>query len=94
MPRALYQGTVIAESNETILLEGNHYFPPQAVKQEYLVPSNHRTICPWKGEASYYHVQVGDKRSENAAWSYLHPKEAAKHIAGYIAFWKDVTVKE
>ncbi|MEN3203287.1 MAG: DUF427 domain-containing protein [Atribacterota bacterium] len=93
MPRAIYQGTVIAESNETIFLEGNHYFPPEAVKKEYLVPSDHRTVCPWKGEASYYHVKVGNVVSENAAWYYPHPKEAAREIAGYIAFWKDVTVE-
>ncbi|MEN3186896.1 MAG: DUF427 domain-containing protein [Atribacterota bacterium] len=93
MPRAIYQGTVIAESNQTILLEGNHYFPPAAVKQEYLVPSDHKTVCPWKGEASYYHVKVGNAVSENAAWYYPHPREAAQQIAGYIAFWKDVKVE-
>lgn len=93
MPRARYNGVVIAESDQTILLEGNHYFPPETVRREYLVASDHKTICPWKGEASYYHVKVGDKMSQNAAWYYPHPKEAAREIAGYIAFWKDVEVE-
>ncbi|MCS7242974.1 MAG: DUF427 domain-containing protein [Candidatus Caldatribacterium sp.] len=93
MFRAIYQGVVIAESEKTIELEGNWYFPPEDVKKEYLFPSDHRTICPWKGEARYYHVRVGDHIAWNAAWYYPDPKDAARHIRGYIAFWKDVVVE-
>lgn len=94
MVRAFYNNVVIAESNRTIELEGNEYFPPEDVKKEYLIPSDHKTVCPWKGEASYYHVKVGDRMTENAAWYYPNPKEAARFIQGYIAFWKDVIVEK
>lgn len=92
--KAIWNGQVIAESDQTILLEGNHYFPPEAVRQEYLVPSDTHTTCPWKGVASYYHLQVGDQINRDAAWYYPEPKEAAKQIKGYIAFWKGVQVVE
>ncbi|PWH16583.1 MAG: hypothetical protein DDG59_09460 [Anaerolineae bacterium] len=92
--KAIWNGQVLAESDQTILLEGNHYFPPEAVRQEYLVPSDTHTTCPWKGVASYYHLQVGDQINRDAAWYYPEPKEAAKQIKGYIAFWKGVQVVE
>lgn len=90
--RATWEGAVLAESDRTIVVEGNHYFPPDTVDREYLVPSDHHTTCWWKGEASYYHVRVGDRVNENAAWYYPDPKPAAGNIAGRIAFWKGVRV--
>lgn len=94
MIRASYEGTVIAESDKTIFLEENHYFPKDSVDNSFLLESDHHTTCPWKGLAYYYHIQ-GDKLSENAAWYYPEPKEAAKKITGYIAFdTRFVTVEE
>jgi uncharacterized protein (DUF427 family) len=92
MTRAIWQGAVLAESSETVVVEGNHYFPPRSVRHEYLVESDEHTVCGWKGTASYYHVRVGDRVNENAAWYYPTPKKAASPIAGYIAFWKGVEV--
>lgn len=94
MPKAIWNGTVIAEtSSEAIeVVEGNIYFPVNAVHLEYLQPSDHHTICPWKGTASYYHVAAGGEVSRDAAWTYPQPKEAAKQIAGRIAFWRGVQV--
>ncbi|MFN3309129.1 MAG: DUF427 domain-containing protein [Anaerolineales bacterium] len=90
--KAIWNGEVIAESDQTILLEGNHYFPAEAVRQEFLLPSDTHTTCPWKGVASYYHIQVGDQVNHDAAWYYPEPSEAAQQIKGYIAFWKGVQV--
>lgn len=92
--KAVFNTVTIAESNETIVVEGNHYFPPQDVRTEYLEESDFSTTCPWKGKASYYHVRGKDKISENAAWYYPAPKEKAAHIKDYIAFWKDIRVVE
>lgn len=92
--KALFKDFVIAESNRTVVVEGNHYFPPEEVKKEYLEESSFSTTCPWKGRASYYHVRVKDAFSENAAWYYPSPKEKALHIKDYVAFWKDVRVIE
>ena len=90
--KAVFKNTVIAESSKTIQVEGNHYFPPADVNKEYLVESSYTTTCPWKGKASYFHVQVDGRMSENAAWHYPSPKEKALHITNYVAFWKDVQV--
>jgi uncharacterized protein (DUF427 family) len=92
--KAIWNGQVIAESDQTILLEGNHYFPAEAVRREFLEPSDTHTTCPWKGVASYYHVKVGNQINRDAAWYYPEPSEAAKQIKGYIAFWKGVQVVE
>jgi uncharacterized protein (DUF427 family) len=92
--KAIWNGQVIAESDQTVLLEGNHYFPAEAVRQEFLEPSDTHTTCPWKGVASYYHVKVGNQINRDAAWYYPEPSEAAKQIKGYIAFWKGVQVVE
>lgn len=92
MIKAIWKDTEIAESENTIIVEGNHYFPPADVKMEHLVATDYRTNCPWKGEAHYYNLVVANEKNINAAWSYPQPKEKAKHIAGYIAFWKDVSV--
>lgn len=93
MAKALYEGKVIAESNNTILIEGNHYFPEKSIKKEFFLPSDHETMCPWKGLASYYNIE-GEELSENAAWFYANPKEAAKEIKGYIAFDKRYVIIE
>jgi len=92
MARAIWNGVVLAESTQTVVVEGNYYFPPDAVHHEHLQPSDHQTTCGWKGEASYYHVLAGSQTNSNAAWYYPAPKEAARHIAGFIAFWKGVQV--
>jgi uncharacterized protein (DUF427 family) len=92
MPKALWQGATLAESGEGIMVEGNYYFPPQALKREYFTSSNTHTTCPWKGEASYYNIEVNGRLNKDAAWYYPSPKEAAKSIAGYVAFWKGVQV--
>ena len=90
--KAIWNGAVIAESDDTVVVEGNHYFPPSALKTEYFRPSEKHTICPWKGEASYYHVVVDGKTNENAAWHYPETKQAAEQIKGRVAFWHGVNV--
>ncbi|MAT68511.1 MAG: hypothetical protein CMJ58_03210 [Planctomycetaceae bacterium] len=94
MVQAIYQGTVIAESDDTVVVEGNHYFPAEAVRQEHLRSSTHTTTCGWKGTAGYYDVVAGEAVCANAAWFYADPKPAAAEIAGRIAFWKDVQVSD
>lgn len=91
--RAIWNGAILAESDETIEVEGNQYFPPDSVNREYLVDGDHHTVCPWKGEASYYDVQVDGETNRDAAWYYPEPTEAAAKIGGYIAFWKGVRVE-
>jgi uncharacterized protein (DUF427 family) len=93
MPRAIWNGAVVAESDRCEVVEGNQYFPPDAVKSEYFKPSNTHTSCPWKGLASYYTLEVDGKANPDAAWYYPEPKDAAKQIKGYIAFWKGVKVE-
>jgi len=93
MAKASWDGKVIAESNATVIVEGNQYFPPEAVKKEMFRPSNHTSLCPWKGTAHYYHVEVDGIRNENAAWYYPDPKPAAAEIKDRIAFWKGVRVE-
>ncbi len=90
--KAIWNGQVVAESNATIVVEGNHYFPPESVKREFFEPSATRTHCGWKGDASYYTLNVGGKKNPDAAWYYPDPKEAVSSIAGYIAFWHGVEV--
>jgi uncharacterized protein (DUF427 family) len=92
--KAVWRNAVLAESDQTIVIEGNHYFPPDAIRREYLRPSEKHSTCPWKGQASYYHVQVGDQTNQAAAWYYPDPKEAAKSIKNYVAFWRGVKVSE
>lgn len=93
MAKAIWQGQVIAESDEFEVVEGNVYFPSSAVHQEFFSASDHRSLCPWKGTASYYDVVVDGKRNENAAWYYAEPKDAAANIKDHVAFWKGVTVE-
>jgi len=94
MPKAVWNEKVVAESGETIVVEGNHYFPPDSVKSEFLKPSDTSSICPWKGTASYYHVEVNGSVNSDAAWYYPAPKEAAENIKDYVAFWKGVEIKD
>jgi uncharacterized protein (DUF427 family) len=91
--KAIWNGAVIADSDRTVVVEGNHYFPTDAVRQEHLRPSSKHTTCGWKGEASYYDVVVAGQTNEGAAWYYPNPLPAAQHIAGRIAFWKGVRVE-
>jgi len=93
MPRATWNGTTLAESDQTIVVEGNHYFPPSALRMEYFKPSGTQTVCGWKGTASYYTIEVNGRQNPDAAWYYAEPKDAAKNIAGYVAFWKGVAVE-
>jgi len=92
MVRATWNGEVIAESDDTVVVEGNHYFPADAVRQDILRPSTRSSVCPWKGAASYYSLEVGGKVNEDAAWFYEEPKAAASQISGRVAFWKGVDV--
>jgi uncharacterized protein (DUF427 family) len=92
--RAVWQGAVLAESDWTVVMEGNHYFPPESVNREYLRESGKRTTCHWKGEASYYHIQVGEKQNTDAAWYYPEPRTAAKAIKDHVAFWRGVEVSD
>lgn len=90
--KAIWNGAVLAESDQTVVVEGNHYFPASALKREFFRDSTHHTECGWKGTCSYYHVEVDGKRNENAAWFYPAPKDAARQIAGHVAFWKGVQI--
>ena len=91
--KAIWNSAVVADSDQTIVIEGNHYFPPDSVKQQCLEHSDTHTFCPWKGEASYYDVEVNGAVNKDAAWYYPRPKDAAKKITGYVAFWKGVKVE-
>jgi uncharacterized protein (DUF427 family) len=91
--RATWNNAVIAESDNTVVVEGNHYFPSDSVNNEYLQPSSSHTICPWKGEASYYDVVVNGEINGDAAWYYPDPKPAAAEIKDRLAFWHGVTVE-
>ena len=90
--RATWNGTVVADSDQTIVVEGNHYFPPQDVTRDLLSPSDTHTTCAWKGTASYYDIVADGQRNPGAAWFYPEPKPAAAEIRDYVAFWKGVEV--
>ncbi len=91
--KAIWNGVVIAESDDTIVVEGNHYFPEESIKREHVESSDLKTTCPWKGVASYYDLDVNGKRNPGAAWYYPDPKPAAKRVAKRVAFWKGVEVR-
>jgi uncharacterized protein (DUF427 family) len=93
MPKAIWNGAVLAESDKCEVVEGNQYFPPDAIKTEYFKESSTHTTCPWKGVASYYDVVVDGQVNKDAAWYYPQTKEAAKNIEGYVAFWRGVKVE-
>jgi uncharacterized protein (DUF427 family) len=92
--KAIFNDVVIAESNETVVVENNHYFPPQSLKREYFLASDRKSTCPWKGLASYYSVNVAGKTGEDVAWYYPSPSAAAHEIKDHVAFWKGVRVEE
>jgi uncharacterized protein (DUF427 family) len=92
--KATWKGQLLAESNDTIVIENNHYFPPSSIIKSFFAESDTTTICPWKGTASYYSIIVGNETNIDAAWYYPAPKEAAAEIKNYIAFWKGVEVSE
>lgn len=93
MAKAIWNGVVLAESDSTEIVEGNHYFPPNTINREYFKESNTHTTCGWKGVASYYDIVVNNAVNKDAAWYYPSAKDAAKNIEGYIAFWKGVKVE-
>lgn len=90
--KAIWNGTVIAESDDTVIVEGNHYFPADALHREYVVDSTHQTSCPWKGTAHYYTLRVDGKDNRDAVWFYPEPKAGAEQVANRVAFWKGVEV--
>ncbi len=90
--KAIWNGAILAQSDDTIVVEGNHYFPSDSVHSEYFKPSSSTSVCPWKGRASYYHIHVGGKTNEDAAWYYPEPKEKAEMIKNRLAFWKGVEI--
>ncbi len=90
---ASWNGAVLAESDRTEVVEGNHYFPPESVHRDFLRESETTSFCSWKGTASYYHVEVNGETNRDAAWYYSQPKEAAANIVDHLAFWKGVTVE-
>ena len=92
--KASWNGKVIAESDDTVVVESNHYFPRDAIVEEYFEPSDTTSHCPWKGDASYFSISVDGQTNRDAAWYYPDPKEAAKEIIGMVAFWRGVVVSE
>ncbi len=92
--KAEWNNQIIAESDATLVVENNHYFPLEAVKNEFLKPSSTHSTCPWKGLASYYTLEVNGKQNPDAAWFYPEPKDAAKQIKNYVAFWKGVKITQ
>ncbi|MGI9175198.1 MAG: DUF427 domain-containing protein [Rhodothermales bacterium] len=92
--KAIWNGTVLAESDDTEVVEGNHYFPKESINTDYFEESSKHTTCPWKGEASYYTVAVDGEKNTDAAWYYPEPKDAAQQIKDHVAFWKGVEVTE
>ena len=93
MPKAIWKETIIAESDETEIVDGNHYFPADSIVKEHFEASDTTTVCGWKGTANYYNIIVDGQTNPDAAWYYTDPKLAAENIRGRVAFWKGVTVK-
>ena len=90
--KAIWNGTVIAERDDTVVVEGNHYFPAETLRREFVVESAHRSHCHWKGKAHYYSLKVDGARNDNAVWFYPAPRPGAEQVAGRVAFWNGVTV--
>jgi uncharacterized protein (DUF427 family) len=91
--KAIWNGAVIAQSDDTVVLEGNHYFPESSLNRDYITFSNHHTMCAWKGQASYYSLLVNGEMNTDAAWYYPDPKPEADNIKGHVAFWKGVKIE-
>lgn len=94
MPKAIWNGAVLAESDKTEVVEGSHYFPPEAIRKEFFKESDTHTVCGWKGTCSYYHIEVDGQVNEDAAFYYPDAKDEAKNIEGYVAFWKGIEVQD
>lgn len=94
MPKAIWNNTVLAASDDTVVVEGNHYFPADSVRQQFLVPSEHHTWCGWKGQAKYFDVVVSDQTNHGAAWYYPEPYPAAAKIENHVAFWRGVRITD
>lgn len=94
MAKAVWEGAVLAESRDIVIIEGNYYFPPESLNRSFFRPSDHTSICGWKGTARYYDVVVDGKTNRNAAWYYPDPQPAASVIKGHVAFWKGVKIQE
>jgi uncharacterized protein (DUF427 family) len=92
--KAIWNDTVLADSDDTEVVEGNHYFPPESIDKDFFEASDHTSVCPWKGTASYFSIVVDGERNENAAWTYPNPKDAASEIKDHVAFWNGVEVVE
>ena len=92
--KAIWNDIVLAESNDTIVVEGNHYFPSESINKEYFEESDTKSTCPWKGQASYYHLNINGKVNKDAAWFYPEPSKAALQIKDHVAFWRGVKVEE
>lgn len=92
--KAIWNKTVLADSSETIQIEGNHYFPPNSINKSFFNSSETTSTCPWKGKASYFNINVDGKTNKDAAWVYKNPKEKASEIKDYIAFWKGVEITD
>jgi uncharacterized protein (DUF427 family) len=92
--KAIWNGAVLAQSADTVVVEGNHYFPPESINKEYFNESNTQTTCPWKGRASYFNVEVDGQSNQDAAWYYPEPSDLAKAIKGHVAFWKGVELTQ
>ena len=92
--KAIWNNEILAQSDDTVIVEGNHYFPPSSLNMTYFTPSDTTSHCGWKGEANYYDVKVADEINADAAWYYADPKEAANNIKAYVAFWHGVEVTE
>jgi uncharacterized protein (DUF427 family) len=92
--KAIWNDTVLAESDDTEVVEGNHYFPPESIDKDFFEASDHTSVCPWKGTASYFSIVVDGERNENAAWTYPNPKDAASEIKDHVAFWNGVEIVE
>ena len=93
MAQAIWNETVLAQSNDTVVIDGNHYFPPESINKQYFQESNKHSTCPWKGTANYYDIEVKGEINKDAAWFYPNAKEKAKHFEGYVAFWRGVQVE-
>jgi uncharacterized protein (DUF427 family) len=91
--KAIWNGAVLAESDDTVVIEGNHYFPEQTLNKKFFRDSSRHSLCPWKGIASYYTVEVNGERNENAAWYYAHPSPLARKVKGRVAFWHGVRIE-
>lgn len=92
--KAIWNGKVLAESENTVVVENNHYFPSDSLNHEFFTKTEYQTTCPWKGQASYYSIEVDGKTNQNAAWYYPAPKEAASQIKDHVAFWKGVEITD